>query len=305
MPKKFTPKSADERHAEAAGIHALLVAQVEHLKTTEGWRMFLTMATRFHTYSLNNQMLILAQMPNATRVAGYRAWQELGQQVKKGEKSIRIFGFAKRTEDVVKADGTTVKEDRIYFPLVSVFDASQTEPMEGGEPLPTGGALLEGDEAAGLASHIRERLTAEGFTIQDTDPGLGALACVDETWTIRVSPGLSPNMSASALLHEAAHAYLGHAAAGTNTMYRQHRGLAEVEAESAGHVAAHLLGLDSSAWTVNYVAEWGHTKDIALEDTAARVLKTANGLYALITDGTPPTRLEWKVDSPAPTEVAA
>jgi hypothetical protein len=205
----------------------------------------------------------------------------------------------------VKPDGTTVKEDRIYFPIVTVFDVSQTEPMDGREPLSDGPKMIDGDDANDLVAIIRERLAGEGFTIKNTAPGSGALASVDPTWTIRVSPDLSPNMTAAALLHEAAHAYLGHNAEGTNGTYRTHRGLAEVEAESAGHVVAGLLGLDSSQWAVNYVAEWGHTLGVSLEDTAARVLKTANGLYALIADGTPPTRLEWKVDAPEPAEVAA
>ena len=46
---------------------------------------------RFHTYSFNNVALIVAQRPEATRVAGYRAWQALGRQVRKGEKGMVIF----------------------------------------------------------------------------------------------------------------------------------------------------------------------------------------------------------------------
>jgi len=36
-------------------------------------------------------MLTAVQCPEATQVAGSRKWQELGRQVRKGEKSIRIL----------------------------------------------------------------------------------------------------------------------------------------------------------------------------------------------------------------------
>ena len=44
--------------------------------------------------------MILSQRPDASRVAGFRQWQERGRQVRKSERSIRIFGYAtKKTED--------------------------------------------------------------------------------------------------------------------------------------------------------------------------------------------------------------
>jgi len=38
-------------------------------------------------YSLHNVMLIASQKPNASYVAGFRTWNELGRFVKKGEKA--------------------------------------------------------------------------------------------------------------------------------------------------------------------------------------------------------------------------
>jgi hypothetical protein len=37
---------------------------------------------------------VLAQRPDAERVAGFRKWQPLGRQVRKGEKPLRIFGYS-------------------------------------------------------------------------------------------------------------------------------------------------------------------------------------------------------------------
>ncbi len=56
----------------------------------DGFARYLATLARFHMYSPNNVAMIHAQSPAATRVAGYRAWQALGRQVKKGEQGIRI-----------------------------------------------------------------------------------------------------------------------------------------------------------------------------------------------------------------------
>jgi len=45
----------------------------------------LEVAAKFHTYSP------MCQRPEATRMAGYRAWQSLGRQVSKSERGIAIL----------------------------------------------------------------------------------------------------------------------------------------------------------------------------------------------------------------------
>lgn len=70
---------------------------MQALATSDQWARFLRMAASFHTYSLNQVLLILAQNPDATQVAGYVDWNKHGRQVRKGEKGIRIFATATRT----------------------------------------------------------------------------------------------------------------------------------------------------------------------------------------------------------------
>src|SRR5215207_4464348 len=71
---------------------------------------WLRVAARFHSYSFSNTMLILAQRPDATQVAGYRAWQSLGRQVDKGERGIQILAPVTRRQqagpDEAVADAT-------------------------------------------------------------------------------------------------------------------------------------------------------------------------------------------------------
>ena len=151
----------------------------------EEWRRFLDTLTTFHDYSLNNCILILRQCPNATMVAGFRQWLDKGRQVRKGSKSIKIFGFAQKNKrrgsvnhKAVAMIGDTTSNDDIvrdengepekvtYFPVVSVFDVSQTDPVDGVPNVLMGDSIVYDD--AGLkgacASFIRSQslpLTAE------------------------------------------------------------------------------------------------------------------------------------------------
>ena len=64
---------------------------VEQLRSSDGWKAWLTVRTSFHSYSLGNQLLIAMQRPTATRVAGFQAWLRLGYCVSRGETAIRIW----------------------------------------------------------------------------------------------------------------------------------------------------------------------------------------------------------------------
>ena len=58
---------------------------------SDEWVRHLDVQSRFHRYSFGNAVLIAAQRPEATRVAGFRAWLKLGRNVRKGEKAIWIL----------------------------------------------------------------------------------------------------------------------------------------------------------------------------------------------------------------------
>ena len=110
------------RQAKIDQINAMM-AEAE-TEGHEGSEQFETFSGHFSKYSIRNQMLLMMQMPSATSVAGYRAWQDNGRQVKKGEKGLMIFGPARK---VVKGEGD--EESSFYCPppIVTVFDISQTE----------------------------------------------------------------------------------------------------------------------------------------------------------------------------------
>src|SRR5215470_11286327 len=72
---------------------------------SEALNQYLAAMGRFHRYSWGNVLLINSQRPDATIVAGFHTWQDLGRWVKKGEKGIMIFApmFVK-PKDAASAD---------------------------------------------------------------------------------------------------------------------------------------------------------------------------------------------------------
>ena len=115
---------------------------------------YLAAMARFHTYSFGNVMLIARQKPDATNVAGIRAWNSLGRFVKRGEKGILILApmvgkNRKKNEEAEQTEDAKQPESKLFgFRAVYVFDITQTE----GKTLP---ALTE---VQGDASGNRERL---------------------------------------------------------------------------------------------------------------------------------------------------
>jgi len=74
---------------------------VQRIQSSDEFRNYLIAMSRFYNYSWNNQLLIMMQRPDATRVAGFNAWKDLGRWVKKGETGIAIFAPGFRAADVI------------------------------------------------------------------------------------------------------------------------------------------------------------------------------------------------------------
>ena len=63
-----------------------LARAVDDVRASETFKAYLAVQARFHRYSWHNSLLILMQRPDASRVAGFKAWQKLGRHVRKGER---------------------------------------------------------------------------------------------------------------------------------------------------------------------------------------------------------------------------
>ncbi len=274
-----------ERKAKLEAAHGELEAGVASLTGSEQWAAFLRTASRFHRYSLNNQILIWLQNPAATVVAGYQRWQELGYQVRKGESGLRIFRPTKRrvTEDEAREAGHPELAGSyrvVGFALTSVFDVAQTDPIEGkAQPLDGPSAqLLDGEAPAGLQEALEAQVAAAGFTFERGTPASPG-ANGTTTWATRrviVRDDVSDAQAAKTSVHELAHILLGH----EHTDDTRARG--EVEAESVAYVVAGYAGLDTSSYSLGYVAGWAESgkEAEAVRETAERVLTVAGQIVA-------------------------
>lgn len=64
---------AEARRNTLEQLHAQLAEQVANLGSVEAWQRWLSLARSLHSYSFSNVLLINAQCPGATMVAGFGA----------------------------------------------------------------------------------------------------------------------------------------------------------------------------------------------------------------------------------------
>ena len=262
-------RTPQERQAALDATMATLQAGVEALRTTPGWRAWLAFAARMPSYSVSNQLLIVAQCPSATAVAGYAAWTALGRQVRRGETALRILAPVTRPQSPddspTPRDG---KPDRgqagdgasrvlAGFRVASVFDVSQTD----GAPVPEAPRppLLEGQAPDGLWEGLARQVAAAGFTlgrVPDADVIGGANGVTDfAARSVLVRSDVPPAHACKTLAHELGHVLL-HDPRADPAWAMPCRAVKEVEAESVAYLVAAHAGLDTADYTFGYVAGW-------------------------------------------------
>jgi len=267
----------------AEQLHESIAQQVEQLRDGGAWQRFLDFSTSFHAYSIGNLLLALAQKPDATGpLAGFRKWQSLGRVVRRGEKGIRIFAISsKRITETDPRTGEETTRTVTWYPVVSVFDITQTEQLPGAEPLPELVSDLTGSDDHDVVDLLTKRLTAAGWAVSiEQIPGSAKGYTDPATRRIVIRDGLAPLQQAKTLIHETAHVILGHV--DDVAAYRQHRGVMETEAESTAYVVAGMLGLDTSAYSIGYIAGWAKADAALIRSTASRVTTAAHRIHEML-----------------------
>ena len=104
MAKHRRTLTDEEREQRRAEQRELVRASIEQLRSSDGWQAYLKVRARFHSYSWRNVLLILHQHPTAERVAGFRAWLDLGYcPMTKGSRAIRIWAPCPPTKRQLQA----------------------------------------------------------------------------------------------------------------------------------------------------------------------------------------------------------
>ena len=253
---------------------------------SERYKDMMSTMAKFTHYSVNNCLLIAMQRPTATLVCGYQGWKDkFHRQVRKGEKGIRILGFAPKTitKEQPKVDelGFTVKDSNgepvmekvkvklAAFKPMYVYDISQTD----GEPLPTiyNGALQGSVRKYEVFQRALVELSPLPVYFADF-PG-EAMGYMDRTeQKIVVREGLSELQSIKTLVHEIAHAQCHNISPDSPDYVPLDRATKECEAESIACVVCLHFGLDTSAYSFPYLAGWAGDKDLkVLHDSLDRI----------------------------------
>jgi hypothetical protein len=191
---------------------------------------------------------IARQKPDATRVAGLYAWNQLKRRVKKGERGIRILapviGIKRKKDEEAEKDIRTQNHGVLVgFRSAYVFDVSQTD----GEELPELSTKVSGD----VGEH-RERLidfiVTQGIQLEfkeSISPALGA----SYGGKIVLLPGQSTAEEFSTLVHELSHEMLHKADRRTETT----KTVRETEAEAIAFVVGKTIGLDTGRVSADYI----------------------------------------------------
>lgn len=244
-----------------------LAEGIRSLTGSDRWRSHLELQGRFHRYSFNNVLLIGAQDPGATRVAGFATWKRLGRSVRKGERAIWIL--APMVGRPVHGEDGDERRPIYGFRPVAVFDVAQTD----GEQLPEVCRNLDGDDPGACFDALCSRAEALGYTVELAElPGRTNGDCTHGARRIRIESRNRPAQQVKTLAHELAHALLHEGAAD--------RALAELEAESTAYVVCRSLGIDSGGYSFGYVATWagGGPEATAAITTSGAAIQRAAGV---------------------------
>jgi len=260
---------------------------VETIQQSERFRLFLVTMSKFHDYSIGNQILIMIQKPDATRVAGFNTWKDLGRWVKRGEKGIAILApvMPPKPKLEEKEEGEELEDIElrpVYFKVVYVFDVSQTE----GKPLPEFEIpVLTGEANEEFFGRVMSLAGAQRLEVSfESRPHLppeikGQYLPPTQVW---VRPEEPRAQQLKTLLHEVAHYY-------SEGVFRIPRRDAETIAESAAFVVGAHFGFDTGVRSFPYVALWAQDKRVleqnleAVRRVATRMIEGIEGLPSLPT----------------------
>jgi hypothetical protein len=267
-----------------------LADQLTDLASGQDWLDFLNASRHFHRYSPQNQMLLLIQGAQG-HVAGYRTLQRIPAQgggtcqVRKDEKGLVVLApmtITRREVDDTTGQEVTVTTGATRFKPVKVFHQAQlvAPPDLPAPPLPE---LLTGaNRHQHVWGAVQSQLEALGYTVEKVTRS------PVETWNgrtdfiarhVAIGDHLQPPAALKTLFHEWAHIALDH----QHTLTGR-RDLQEVEAESVAYMLCATIGVDSSQYSVPYLASWSNGDPALLETTAERALAATAAMIATLED---------------------
>lgn len=212
----------------------LAVAVADPNTGDEVFERFMRWISQLHTkYSFANTAIILSARPDATYVAGYRKWQALGRQVRRGERGIAILVplHSERVEEVDPLTNEPLVQRRVRgFGIGHVWTLEQTDPISGAN----GGNAAPPDFKVDLGNQMQPLLDAATALAYERgiavvfETIMGPTNGLSEGGRIVINSARPIGIQSQAILHELAHEKM-HPKAVRGEMVKA---VAEAEAES-------------------------------------------------------------------------
>lgn len=250
------------RSEQVKALTTQLEQGVKDVFHSDNYLNFLRTMAKFHSYSVNNELLIHLQYPNASYVAGYTTWRDtFHRHVKAGEQGIRILAPApykchEEVEDPITHELTVRQITVMSYRTAVCFDYSQTE----GEPLPELIHTLTGDvsQYEDLLEAIR-RVSPVPIDFTDV-PGQAYGYFSPSESRIAIQSELSQVQTVKTALHELTHSLLHNRDVLKEN--QKDRRTIEIEAESTAFVVSSSLGLSVEEYSFPYVASWSSSQSV-------------------------------------------
>ncbi|MBF7108269.1 hypothetical protein ITQ99_06290 [Pediococcus pentosaceus] len=260
--------------------------KILELTDSDKFKDYLNTLSKFHGYSQGNINLIFAQDPTATQVAGFKQWQtDFNRHVNKGAKSIRISApiIKKLSEEDKKRLGTTDERAIVGYRYLPVFDVSQTS----GEPVLSAKDfvkenLADHQNVTSLYNAFKDYLNQQ-TDLQVSEAPLaklnGAKGYFQLSTNRIVIGGDEPDnaLKLKTLYHEYAHSQLH----GLKSAFKDRpRAYQETQAEAVAYVAMQNIGVDTSNYSLGYVATWAKDKAV-IHSALSEIQQVSNKVIAL------------------------
>jgi len=245
--QQYKPVTAVDLEKKVEEYVRQLAEETDAVRQSAWFKEYLDTMAKFWRYSYHNQLLIHIQKRDATRVAGFRTWNEMGRYIKAGQKAIKIL--APFTKKIVKKDEETGEEKQIeftYFCPVNVFDVCQTE----GRELPKLDINISGNSHEQLLQKLVEFCKNQKIEVEFKPLGINGLYGYSQGGKIVIGTNQSINMQVNTLVHEIAHELIHYSTEGKQFSTEER----EIQAESVAYVVCKTVGLEvkSSAYISLY-----------------------------------------------------
>ncbi len=271
------------------GLHTFLEGAVE---SPAQWQILLDASATLWRYSGGNVALLMLQMAQRgtaepTLVAGYKEWERHGRMVLKGEHALWVIApRTARVQEVTMPDGTRKRlpigeaapsgalHDEKKSVVTgwrgqAVFDVSQTR----GRPLLVPRGETQSEAASQMLWDSLSLVARKhGFELQESDAQQGLASGFTDFAQRRIEVGTWMNAEerVAVLAHELGHVLLHGPDDKTGRLYgssSEHRGLAEVEAESVAYTVLKAHGIDRGQQSGLYL--WGWAESVIQTQRAA------------------------------------